>query len=851
MKPVEDQPAPSLHPENLPERFIQILEATTDVVAMSDLQGRLLYLNTAGRNLFGWDDDESVGQHELNELYPAWAYQVVLHDAMPAARREGSWSGETALAAPGDREVPILQVVLAHNGPDGNVEFFSTICRDISDRKQKELERIEWANRYDAAIRASGQVLFDWDSASGDITYGGDLKRLLGYTAEEMSGGLDRLREVIHPNDLEAFDAEIERVQTNRDPFHHEFHVRKKTGETVMVEAQGFFFLDRQGRIGRMVGFLRNVTVERTAERAVQVANERLEQRVAERTAAIELSARRQEAVARLGQRALAGLPLEQLMQEAVEISHHGLQAELASVLDYDAQHDAFVVRAEIGWPTPGVPNHIPGGTASQSGYAMLTGASVVSPNLGQEHRFVVSEVVRLAGAQSGMSACIQAGDRPLGVVNVFHKTPRDYTPDDVNFLQAVANVLTAAIERHRVEADLRRTRAEAEAANRAKSEFLSRMSHELRTPLNAILGFSQLLEIEEHNERQAESIAHISRAGQNLLNLINEVLDIARLDAGRMQFRSEPVELPALLREVMMLTTAMAARNQVTLKMQEETTLEPPCVSLDRERLKQVLLNLVSNAVKYNRPQGKVTMTIARTEANWRINIADTGRGIPADQLPRLFKPFERLGQKEGGTEDGTGLGLALAQRLVTALNGKLGVTSTVNVGSTFWVEVPALDGAPPSIPLKPNPQSSSRSVAQSLPTPTPLPSALRKERVVLYIEDDIANYYLLERILQSRKELKLVSALQGSLGLELARSQQPDLILLDLNLPDMSGEQLLRKLKGDPQTASIPVIAVTGEAASNRPDQLRAIGAVETLVKPYRVQELTVLIDRALKGA
>ena len=459
----------------------------------------------------------------------------------------------------------------------------------------------------------------------------------------------------------------------------------------------------------------------------------------------------------------------------------------------------------------------------------MLKGEAIIAPDLENETRFQVSNSVKAAGAKSGMSTCIQAGNRPLGVLNVFHKTRRDFAPDDINFLQSLANVLTAAIERHRVEEDLRRTRAEAESANRAKSEFLSRMSHELRTPLNAILGFSQLLEMEEHDARQGESIGHITRAGQNLLNLINEVLDIARLDAGRIQFHRDNVDVVELLREVKTMATPLAARERVKLQIEEPSgETAAAFVSTDRERFKQVLLNLVSNAVKYNRSGGSATVAVKRNGARWLINVTDTGNGIPPEKIERLFVPFERLGTKEGGTADGTGLGLALCKRLVTALDGQIGVSSTVGVGSTFWVELPA---------VQPEPQ-----------TPAAPVQNRREKRTVLYIEDDIANYYLLERILQTRQEIKLVSALQGSLGLELARSQKPDLILLDLNLPDMPGEQLLGQLKSDDQTAQIPVIAVTGEMCMSRADQLKTLGAIELLVKPYRVQELTALVNRAL---
>jgi PAS domain S-box-containing protein len=252
-------PTSPLHSDEAHARIIKVLEATTDVVAMTDRSGQLLYMNVAGRRLFGWTEDDSVELRNVKEMHPAWAYEVVQHDAFPSALRDSSWSGETALLAQNGQEVPILQVVLAHTSADGEVDFYSTICRDISERKQKELEQIEWTNRYDAAIRASGQVLFDWDAGTGDINYGGDVEGLFGRSDEEMHGGLTRMRQMIHPDDLPAFDAEIERVIATREPFHNEFRFQRKDGSEVLVQAQGFFFLDRQGRIGRMVGFIKDM----------------------------------------------------------------------------------------------------------------------------------------------------------------------------------------------------------------------------------------------------------------------------------------------------------------------------------------------------------------------------------------------------------------------------------------------------------------------------------------------------------------------------------------------------------------------------------------------------------------
>ena len=823
---------------------MKILDSTTDVVAMMDLSGGLLYLNATGRRLLGLTRDEPLGHRTLAELQPSWAYEVVLQDGFPDAIVGGSWSSETALLSANGTELPVLQVVLAHAGEGGQGEFLSTICRDITDRKQKELERIEWANRYDAAIRASGQVVFDWNTSDGKITYGGNTELLLGFSLEEMQGGIGRLRKIVRPEDLPAFDTAVENVILTRDPLRHEFRAIRPDSSEAIVQARGCFFLDRQGRIGRMVGFLKDVTVERTSEHNIQLLNESLEQRVAERTAEIEranrelkCSAQRQEAVARLGQNALAGADLDRLMQEAVNTVREMVPADCASLLEFDEQHGYFRCRAEAGWPNPETPATIVGGDESQSGYTLKTGIPVISVDFDAETRFRVSESVRQNGAKSGLTVCIKTGGKSLGVLGVFSLHRRDFSKDEVNFVQTIANVITTAIERHQTVEQIRTAQADAEAANRAKSEFLSRMSHELRTPLNAVIGFAQLLGMEESTERQKESITHISRAGRNLLDLINEVLDVARLDAGRVQFNMEAVDVVELVQELSNATVPAAAKRKIEIHTGKPDG-EVPFVLADRERLKQVMLNLLSNGVKFNREGGTLTLAIARPDAAaWRISVTDTGSGIPMEKISRLFVPFERLGTPEGGIEGGTGLGLALCQRVVQALKGRIGVSSTVGVGSTFWIELPATPAPPSHVPI-------------SKPIEVPkIPAATSaKFHTVLYIEDDPTNFCLLERILAPRKDIKLLSALLGRQGLAITREQKPDLILLDMNLPDMSGEQVLRTLKGSKSTDAIPIIAVTGELPGEREHELKALGITDTLFKPYKVSEITNLLERVL---
>jgi len=662
-------------------RIVRILEATTDYVGMSSASGQTFYLNAAAYQMLGLDPEETPLGH-VTERHPEWA-QEILKEAIPAAARDGSWTGETALLTSSGEEIPVSQVILAHADAEGTIEFFSTIMRDLSERKREEVARIEAANRYDAAIRASGQVLFDWNSRTNEITYAGDLDGLLGCTAEEMAGGLETLRQLIHPSEIEQFDAEVQRVTGIRDPFHLIFRARHKDTTYRHIEAKGFFFLDREGQFGRMVGFFADVTAAREAEAALYRAHEHLEARVEERTAQLAHAyaanqdrALQQEAVAHLGEQALRGAALSVLLDEAAALVRTILRVDFCSVLQLTADGSELMVTAQVGWPDRATENRVPMGSRSQSGYTLLTREPVVVSDMATETRFEVSHTVKASGAVSGVSVVIDAGESPLGVLAAFTTVRRDFLLEDVHFLQAIANALTAAIERQRGDEDLRRAQHLAESANRAKSEFLSRMSHDLRTPLNAILGFTQLLEAEPQTPSQAESIRHIARAGQHLLRLINQVLDVAQL----------------------------------------EPTAPPP----------------------------------------------------------------------------------ELNDFTVAPLAG------------------------PPS------PQS---------------------QETLLYIEDQDLNLRLVERILQQHSHYRLVTAMRGHLGFELARTEHPDLILLDINLPDMRGDDLLVQLKSDPATCDIPVIMVSADSMSARMQQLIRQGACGYVAKPYKVGELLRVIAETLK--
>ena len=415
--------------EEAQDRLIRILEATTDYVGMATADGHSFYINAAGRKMVGLDANESLGFH-ISENHPDWANEIILQEAIPTATREGYWRGENALRHRSGHEIPVSQVLLSHRGTDGEVEFLSTIIRDLSERKREEIERIEWANRYDAAIRASGQVLFDWNSSTNEIAYAGDMERLLGYTIAEMAGGLDRFRQLIHRADLPLFDQQIQQIISTRDPFHLEFRVRHKAAGCIYLEAKGYFFLDRRGQIGRMVGFFGDVTEQRKAQEALAQAHESLEQRVAERTtelarvsAVIEDRAHQQEVVVQLGQRALSGAPLGGLLDDAMKIIQMVLHADCCSLFALTWDGKELVARganrlARRGFRRP----RARGPHGSQSGYTRL-----LDRRAGDRRRllhgnpllrFGQREVA--AGIKSGLSVLIKGDEGPLGVLAAF-----------------------------------------------------------------------------------------------------------------------------------------------------------------------------------------------------------------------------------------------------------------------------------------------------------------------------------------------------------------------------------------------------------------------------------------------
>jgi nitrogen-specific signal transduction histidine kinase/ActR/RegA family two-component response regulator len=379
---------------------------------------------------------------------------------------------------------------------------------------------------------------------------------------------------------------------------------------------------------------------------------------------------------------------------------------------------------------------------------------------------------------------------------------------------------------------------AELRSASAAKSEFLSSMSHELRTPLNAVLGFAQLLERDRKqplSERQLDRLQHVLHGGEHLLRLIDDVLDLSRIEAGRVSMSCEPVVVHDVLAEVLTTLEPMAARAQIKLDVAASPAGLPRVVA-DRTRLAQILMNFGSNAIKYGRPDGHATFEATSHGTNVRITVIDDGIGIPANKRSKLFEPFQRAGQETGPIE-GTGIGLVISKRLAGLMQGSVGFTSEAGVGSRFWVEIPICRDATselvaPSRALSPSSPLAARGVAHK----------------VIYVEDNPSNIAFMRELVDDLASIELMTAPTAEIGLPLIRAHLPAVVIMDINLPGMSGFDAIKQLQRWPETRDIPVVGLSAAALIKDVVRAEGSGFYRYLTKPVKVAELTAVLEELL---
>jgi PAS domain S-box-containing protein len=663
-------------------------------------------------------------------------------------------------------------------------------------RHAGELERR--IGELDAAQRVAHVGSFEWDIVENRISWSDELYRIYGVEPAAFEATFEAFVGRIHSDDRETVTTTIARAVQEAAPFRMQERIVRPDGELRYLESWGEVTTNAEGRPIRLLGICHDVTDQRRRRGRAEALREA------------------NDALTRT-------LDLEEVFGILLD--------SLASFVRYAA--GVVLLRNDELELVVGASRGVGDNDAVE-----ITDALAVSP---------VIEEGRTLTIDNWIASPLRAAGQVIGVCALQSLDASPFAQEDVEWIEALTAQAAAAIENarlhdqlrrhaeeleHRVAertADLSRAKEEAERANRTKSDFLAGISHELRTPMNAILGFAQLLDLDDLGGEQGDNVRQILRAGRHLLELITELLDIARIEAGELALSLEPVSVEQLVTEACDLTRPLADQRGVAISI--ATRAESTFVQADRQRLLQVLLNLLANAVKYNRPEGSVDVQ-ARTDGDRvSIGVRDTGQGVAPQDLARLFEPFERLGL-QGGTIEGVGLGLALAQRLVEAMNGTLSAASTLGVGSSFTIELPrAVD---PLDALETD--ADWRELAES-------PAA-----TIVYIEDNLANLQLVERALARQPHLRLLTATEGLPGLKLVRESRPDLVLLDLHLPDVTGEDILERLASHPETASIPVVIVSAAASKGRVQRLRDGGARAYLTKPIDLAALYDVVHTVL---
>ncbi len=439
-----------------------------------------------------------------------------------------------------------------------------------------------------------------------------------------------------------------------------------------------------------------------------------------------------------------------------------------------------------------------------------------------------------------GIKACWSAPVRDskgdvLGTFALFPNDTRKPKEDEMEFIHSIGHLAGITIERKQIQEELIKSKEEAQAANRAKSDFLSKMSHELRTPMNSILGFTQILNLDKKHpltKTQRENLQFISSSGDHLLELINEVLDLSKIESGKLKLFIEPVDLVPIIKDVISISQPLANKEEISLE-NIQTPNTPFIANVDPLRIKQVLLNLTSNAIKYNKPKGSVKIFCKKlNDEKIRLGVKDTGHGISNAQKDKIFKPFERFNVKADDIE-GTGIGLTITKQLVELMHGSIGFESISGEGSFFYIDIPISDK--PYVPVR---------IEKGIDFIQSVPKNNGKKKI-LYIEDIKLNIHLIEQIFANRDDLELISALNATEGIKIAEAQVPDLILLDMNLPDMDGFTAYKKLQTINTLKNIHVIALTADAMDINIQKAMDMGFKNYITKPIRVTKLLNIID------
>lgn len=761
----------------------QAIDASSSCICIADARqfdNPLIYVNPAFERVTGYSQQEVLGRN-ARFLQGKETDQPGLNE-IRAVLREGR-VGEALVhnyRKDGSSYWNDMRIAPVHN-EQGQLTHFVGISDDVTERREagdalrKSEERLSRSQLY------ANIGTLDWNIKAGTLICSERIGVLFGYPDSQQEVPQNHFFSCVHPDDRQRLTDAIDACVHQGAVFNIEFRCVWPDGSVHWLQERGDVVRSEAGIPQNMLVVVQDITQRKLAELTSTEQQARLQifKHMIENVADGVVSINQSGAILSFN------LAAEKLFgYRATEII--GRNVSLLMPEPYRSEHDSYLARHHAG------------------------------------------QSAGIIGKQRELT-----GQHKDGTIFPLELS---ITSMEIDKNKHYVGIIRDISERKQHDQELIAARDQAEQANKAKSEFLSSMSHELRTPMNAILGFGQLLEIEANiNTDQADYVGEILKAGRHLLELINEVLDLSKIESGTMNLSMELLSCAELVDESVALVKPIAQAQGITIN---DITVGAYAIRADHTRFKQVLLNLLSNAIKYNRPQGEVRIRADVENGQVRLKISDTGYGIPAARRQELFLPFSRLGAEESDIE-GTGVGLTISRRLMNMMGGTVDMESQEGQGSTFWIEIPEVVSEQ---------LSQSNDLGQAMETGTTVGEYRHR---VLYIEDNPANLRLVSQILEKRSKVELITAFTPELGLELASAHHPELILLDINLPDMDGYQVLSVLRSLDAVKNTPVIAISANATSRDIERGIAAGFDAYITKPIDIRRFLETVDRLLEEA
>lgn len=763
-------------------------------IIITDINGRIKWVNSAFSQLTGYSIEEVLGKTPGQLTSSGKQDAEFYKDFWETILNKKVWKGELinrrkdgTLYYEEETITPVLDA-------QGNISSFIAIKIDITERKKLYQELANQSRRLEVIIKGTNAGTWEWNIETGETTFNEQWANIIGYTLDEISPvNIETWMKFAHPDDLKLSSELLDQHFSGKlDYYSFESRMKHKNGEWIWVWDRGRVHeWTADGKPLLMSGTHLDITHRKNAELDLLWNKSFLELMSNSSPLGFLVVDNRNDDILYFNHR----------FCEIWEIQHIEEQMLRGELKNNDIIPYCLPVLADI----PAF-------------------AESCKPLQDEANRVILEDEITFTENRTVRRFTTQIRGKHDEYYGRFY-------------------IFENITERKLAEAEIKNARIEAEKANHAKSEFLSRMSHELRTPMNSILGFAQLMEMGELNPKQKKGISHILSNGKHLLDLINEVLDIAGIESGRQILSSESINVAAIIKEITDSIQVVADRRNISVEFLESPG-EGHIVLADRLRLKQILINLVNNAVKYNKDGGTVKIYSNRASSgtsaenvrqNIRISISDSGYGIDPDDLGKLFQPFERIGADRTETE-GTGLGLMVVKKLTEAMGGTVGVESVLGNGSTFWIELPVSEFDDTE-----KPGNDSKKVPEL--------NDIKRDSTVLYIEDNLSNIELVEEIFVTHfPEIQLVNSLFGKETVSLAKKYKPKIILLDLDLPDIKGIEVLEQLMTDPVINKIPVIIVSADAMPFQVEKLLKAGAFDYLIKPLDIIQFLKVINRHL---